>query len=385
MAGRMVGEVMHGRQRVRILAAGAVMLLALGCKNAAQQDADKARSAASQPLLLAAEDVLKVASRTLAAGPAITGSILPEKRADLRAEVSAVVLSVLKENGDAVRRGQLLVQLDDTAIRDSMSSAQSTAKAASQALDQAQRQYERMVKLREGGLVSTQQLEDAEVRRNTTQSDSEAAKSRLVAAQQQQARTMVRAPFDGIVSDRRVSAGDTAQVGKELVKVIDPASLRFEGFVSADSIGAVHPGQKVSFRVHGFEGQEFAGQITRVNPTANATTRQVEVLVGFTKGQQQPGVAGLYAEGRVELQQSEGHTLPPAIIVRDGDAAFAWKVSEGKLHKAALKLGDRDPRSGEYVVTSGLADGDQVLRYPNSSLHDGQPVQWGKSIQPAGK
>ena len=50
---------------------------------------------------------------------------------------------------------------------------------------------------------------------------------------------MVRAPFDGIVSDRRVSAGDTAQVGKELVKVIDPASLRFEGFVSAESIGTV--------------------------------------------------------------------------------------------------------------------------------------------------
>ena len=372
----MVGEVKGGRQKMRLWVIGAVALLALGCKNAAQQDADKAKNQAAQPLLLSAEDVLKVSSKTLASGPAITGSILPEKRADLRAEVSAVVLSVLKENGDAVRRGQLLVQLDDTAIRDSLSSAQSAAKAAAQALEQAQRQYERMVKLREGGLVSTQQLEDAEVRRNTAQSDSEAAKSRLVAAEQQQARTMVRAPFDGIVSDRRVSAGDTAQVGKELVKVIDPASLRFEGYISADSVGAVHPGQKVSFRVHGFEGQEFTGKITRVNPTANSTTRQVEVLVAFAQGQQQPGVAGLYAEGRVEVQQSEGHTLSPAIIVRDGDAAFAWKVDDGKLHKTTLKLGDKDPRSGEFVVTGGLADGDQVLRYPNSSLHDGQPVQW---------
>ncbi len=56
---------------------------------------------------------------------------------------------------------------------------------------------------------------------------------------------MVQAPFDGIVSDRQVSAGDTAQVGKELVKVIDPRSLRFEGYVSANSIGAVQPGLKV--------------------------------------------------------------------------------------------------------------------------------------------
>jgi len=361
---------------------GALALLAVGCKDAAQQDAD---SAAGQPLLLSAEDVLKLERKTQASGPAITGSILPEKRADLRAEVSAVVLSVLKENGDPVKRGQLLVQLDDTSIRDTLSSAQTAAQAAAQAFEQAQRQYERMVKLREGGLVSTQQLEDAEVRRNSAQSDSEAAKSRLVAAQQQQARTMVRAPFDGIISDRRVSAGDTAQVGKELLKVIDPASLRFEGYVSAESIGTVHPGQKVSFRVHGFEGQDFTGKVMRVNPTANATTRQVEVLVAFTQGQQQPGVSGLYAEGRVETSQSEGHSLPPALIVRDGDAAFAWKVSDGKLHKIALKLGDRDERSGEYLVESGVSDGDELLRYPNSSLHDGQPVQWSKPVQTAGK
>lgn len=371
-----------GTRRVGFWVVGACALLAVGCKNAAQQDADQA---AAQPLLLSAEDVLKLERKTLASGPAITGSILPEKRADLRAEVSAVVLSVLKENGDPVKRGQLLVQLDDTAIRDTLSSAQTAAQAAAQAFEQAQRQYERMVKLREGGLVSTQQLEDAEVRRNSAQSDSEAAKSRLVAAQQQQARTMVRAPFDGIISDRRVSAGDTAQVGKELLKVIDPASLRFEGFVSAESIGAVHPGQKVSFRVHGFEGKEFTGQITRVNPTANATTRQVEVLVAFAQGQQQPGVAGLYAEGRVETAHTEGHSLPPALIVRDGDAAFAWKVSGGKLQKVALKLGDRDPRSGEYLVQSGVGDGDELLRYPNSSLHEGQPVQMSKPVQTAGK
>jgi RND family efflux transporter MFP subunit len=284
------------------------------------------------------------------------------------------VLAVLKENGDPVKRGQLLVQLDDTAIRDTLSSAQTAAETASQAHDQAQRQFERMAKLREGGLVSAQQLEDAEVRRNSTQSDREAAKSRLVAAQQQQQRTMVRAPFDGIVSDRRVSAGDTAQVGKELLKVIDPGSLRFEGFVSADSIAAVQPGQKVSFRIHGFEGREFSGVIARVNPAANATTRQVEVQVDFAKGQQQPEVAGLYAEGRVEVSHSEGISLPAAAIVRDGDNAFAWVVRGGKLAKTPLQLGERDPRSGEFVVLSGVAAGDKLLRYPNSSLHDGQPA-----------
>lgn len=337
---------------------------------------DSGTAAATLPaLLLSGEDILTLSSKTLASGPAITGSILPEKRADLRAEVSAIVLSVLKENGDPVRRGQLLVQLDDTSIRDTLASAQTAAETAAQAYDQAQRQYERMARLQKDGLVSAQQLEDAEVRRNATQSDREAAKSRLVAAQQQQQRTMVRAPFDGIVSDRRVSAGDTAQVGKELLKVIDPASLRFEGFVSAESVGSVHPGQQVTFRVHGFEGKEFQGTISRVNPTANSVTRQVEVLVGFASGQQQPGVAGLYAEGRVETATQEGIALPANVIVRDGDSAFVWKVQGGKLHKTLVQLGDRDPRRGEFVILSGLAAGEQVLRYPSSTLHDGQAVQ----------
>jgi RND family efflux transporter MFP subunit len=356
-------------------------LLSAGCEKGAKAEAAKSeaeKSAAFTPLLLSAEDLLQLGVKKLSSGPIITGSILPEKRADLRAEVSAVVLTVLRENGDPVKKGQLLVQLDDTSIRDTLSSAGTAAEAASQAYDQAQRQYERLVKLREGGLVSAQQLEDAEVRRNSTQSDREAAKSRLVAAQQQQGRTMVRAPFDGIVSDRQVSGGDTAQVGKELMKVMDPSSLRFEGFISADSIGAVHPGQAVAFRVHGFEGKDFKGNIARVNPAANAVTRQVEVLVNFAPGQQQPGIAGLYAEGRVEIAQREGLSVPASAIARDGDAAFAWKVADGKLHKLALKLGDRDPRSGEYIVESGLAAGDSVLRYPSTTLHDNQPVKIGK-------
>jgi RND family efflux transporter MFP subunit len=367
-------QVKAGKRVMAIMAMGALAMTA-GCDRTAQGGTSDAGAAEPPELLLSAEDILVLANRKQSSGPAVTGSVLPEKRADLRAEVSAIVLSVLKENGDPVRRGELLVQLDDTSIRDTLASAQTAANAATQAHEQAQRQYERMVKLREGGLVSAQQVEDAEVRRNASHSEREAARSRLVAAQQQQQRTLVRAPFDGIVSDRKVSAGDTAQVGKELLQVIDPSSLRFEGFVSAESIGAVRPGQEVTFRVHGFEGQDFRGSVTRVNPAANSMTRQVEVLVSFANGQQRPGVAGLYAEGRIETDAKEGISVPASVITREGDDAFVWKVQAGKLQKTRLQLGDRDPRRGEYVVVSGLAAGDQVLRYPATTLRDGQPVQ----------
>jgi membrane fusion protein (multidrug efflux system) len=348
-----------------------------GAATAVASGASGASSAAAvQPsLLLSAEDLIVVRSSALSSGPAIMGSVQPERRADLQAEVSAVVLQVLKENGDSVRRGDLLVRLDDTAIRDTLTAAAAADRAAERALEQGERQFQRMSTLRQTGVVTVEQFEDAETKRNTAQSDLEAARTRVVSARQQLERTQVRAPFDGIVSERRVSAGDTAQLGKELLKVIDPRSLRFEGLVSADSIGEVKVGQRVMFRVHGFADREFPGTITRINPAANATTRQVEVLVSFADPTQRPEVSGLYAEGRIETRSTTALTIPATALVRDGDQAYAWRLTNGALHKASVNVGDRDPRSGEFALAGGLTEGDQLIRYPTATLRDGQPVE----------
>jgi membrane fusion protein (multidrug efflux system) len=337
--------------------------------------ANGAAATKAPALLLSSEDLLKLQNNALSSGPTITGSVQPERRADLRAEVSAVVLTVLKENGDPVRKGDLLVRLDDTSIRDSLTAAVASERAAVQAFDQAERQFQRMATLRQTGVVSAQQTEDAETRRNSTQSDREAARTRVVTARQQLERTEVRAPFDGIVSDRKVSAGDTAQIGKELVKVIDPGSLRFEGMVSADSIGEVKANQPVSFRVHGFQEREFLGTIMRVNPAANTTTRQVEVLVKFDNAKDQPNVAGLYAEGRIETRRTAALTIPPSALVREGDSAFAWRLKDRTVEKVSLNVGDKDARTGEFVLKGGLAEGDTVLRYPTTTLQNGQSVE----------
>ena len=325
------------------------------------------------PLIVSSEDVLTIRNSSLASGPSITGSIQPERRADVRAEVPATVLRVLKENGQQVRRGEVLVQLDDTALRDGLASTEAAMRAVSQAFDQAQRQFERMKTLRTSGMVSQQAVEDAEIRRNNLQSDLEAARTRVVQAKQQVSRTEARAPFDGVVSDRKVSPGDTAQIGKELMKVIDPTSMRFEAMVSADQVGAIKPGQSVQFRVNGYGNEEFAGKVRRVAPSANATTRQVELVVDFV-GDKQPKLAGLYAEGRVATEVRSSLTIPASAIVRDGEAAFAWRVGDGKLTKAPIKLAERDARSGEFVLQQGLTQGDQVIRYPTAMLRDNQPI-----------
>jgi len=324
-------------------------------------------------LLVAPEDLLTVRSDALSSGPVITGSIQPERRADLRAEVSAVVLQVLKENGEPVKRGDLLVKLDETAIRDSLLSADEAVRAAAQALDQANRQLERLKTLRASGMTSAAAFDEAEVRRNSAQSELSAAKSRAATARQQLARTQVRAPFDGIVSDRKVSAGDTATIGKELVKVIDPNSMRFEGRVSTDKISLVKVGQPVKFHINGYGNQQFAGTVKRIDPSANDITRQVEVLVGLTG--EQPRVAGLYAEGRIDAETSDALMLPESAIVRNGDETYTWRVKGATLSRVNLQVGMRDQRTGNFEIKAGLAAGDTVLRSPSSNLKDGQKVE----------
>jgi len=195
-----------------------------------------------------------------------------------------------------------------------------------------------------------------------------------VVARQQMERTTVRAPFDGVVSDRKVSAGDTSSVGKELLKVIDPTSMRFAGRVSADKISLVSVGQAVGFRINGYPGQEFRGKVTRVDPSANDITRQVEVLVSFVDTKQ-PTVAGLYAEGTIESASVNGLSLPESMLVKAGDKASVWRIKDNVLNKVDLVLGARDNRTGNYEVRSGLAEGDTILRAPSSSFRDGQTAE----------
>ena len=373
--------------RSKFLAATAAVFL-VACGRPASDSPVKAGAAppastASSPkssvvLLLAPEDLVTLSASTLASGPVISGSIQPERKADLRAEVSAVVVQVFKDNGQAVKKGELLLRQDDTAIRDSATSAEAAVRAATQAFEHAERQVQRLKALQAQGMMSMQALEDAESRRNSLQSELVGARGRVVSARQQLARTEVRAPFDGLVSERKANVGDTAQVGKELMKVIDPASMRFEGLVSADRMSEIRIGQPVGFRVNGMPGTDFRGVVRRIDAAANATTRQVEVMVGFSSATPAPRVAGLFAEGRIESGSEKAVMLADTAVQRSGQDAYVWRVGEGKMARVAVMLGARDARSGAFPVESGLAPGERVLRNPSSTLVEGQKFEWSK-------
>lgn len=361
-----------GALAAAILTAALGTCLLAGCKpSATSKDAQKE----AQVLSLGAEDILVMGRGGAGQGVAITGSLQAERRADLRAEVGSVVLRVMRDNGETARRGDLLVKLDDTAIKDSLSSAEEAVRASGQSAEGAERQYQRLKALQAQGMTSLQAMEDAEVRRNVAQSELVAAQARVASARQQLERTEVRAPFDGVVSARKVSAGDTAGIGKELIQVIDPSSLRFDGLVAAEQVAALRVGQTVAIRVQGREGQPLLGRLRRIDAVAQPVTRQVAVIVEFgAEGGRLPQglIPGLYAEGTVEVPVTKVLALPETAVMRDGEKAFVWRLVDGAVQRQAVEVKPRDVRTGLVVVGAGLSMGDQVLRSPGSKLTEGQ-------------
>jgi len=344
----------------------------VACK---KPDTEAGKTTESVTLSLGNEDVLQLGALEHGTGPVITGSLQPEIRADLRAEVAAMVMKVHKENGEIVRKGDLLVSLDSSVLRDNLHSAEESLRAATQSLDGAERQYQRIKSLQAQGMVSMQGLEESEVKRNSAQSEFVAGKARVAAAKQQLDRTEVRAPFHGVVSSRKASAGDTAQIGKELIQVIDPSSMRFEGQVSADQMGSLKVGQRVNFRINGIaqSGDLLGsrGTVKRIDGAANPVTRQVSVIVEIN-GKDRPPVVGLFAEGVIETSTKSALMISESSLRREGDKVFAWVLDGNKIVKRNIQLGDRDTRLGAWVVNAGLTAGDKLLRTNSSSLKDGQ-------------
>jgi len=339
----------------------------------------KVQEDSAKPLQLVSQDLLTLSESSLARGPVISGSLQPVVKAELNAEVSGIVMQVLKDNGDAVKAGDVLVKLDQTTYRDKLLSAQEAERSAVVTLEQSNRQLKRMQSLSKQSLVTQEGLEAAENKANQAQSDLASARARLVEARQQMEKTDVKAPFSGVVATRKVSAGDTAQVGKGLMVLIDPASIRFEGYVAADRVGQVKVGNKVTFKVNGYSGQFFTGTVERINPLANESTRQVQLLVTMDL-KEQSLVAGLYAEGHVEAQNSNALMVPESALIREGDKNFVWQFANNELKKTEVELGSKDERWGTQEVLSGITSGAQILRHPQGALTDGAKAELAAAV-----
>ena len=323
-------------------------------------DVAAAERAKAQPMIVGPENIAVATNGSIMIGPAISGTLQPEREAVLRAQVQGSVLQTYADQGQAVSPGAVLARIDASGIEDAYMSARAAVVAARNAADVAARDYARNQKLLAAGAIAERDIEQSRRTSISAQAALEDANSRLATAEKSYRSTTVTAPFAGVVSERPVSPGDIVQPGSALFTVVDPSSMQLEASVPAEQLASIRVGLPVNFTVSGYPGRQFLGHITRINPTADPTTRQVRIYVSIPNAGRTL-VGGLFASGRLSSATRMGLIVPTSAVDVRGTSPSVVRVRQGKVEKVPVQVGLADKSSESVEVTAGLQAGDTLL------------------------
>ena len=333
-----------------------------------------AAAAAPTVVLVGPEAVTVADVSMLSIGPALSGTLVAERTAAIRAEVAGQVMAILHEPGDRVAAGDALARIDDRAIADAWLSARSGVTQAELAADIGKRELERALKLNAAGAIADRDLENARRANLGAQAQLEDAKARLAQAQKLKDATVVKAPYNGIVAERTASAGDVVAPGAPLFTVVDPTTMRLEANVPAGQLGAIRLGAPVVFSVTGYPERKFTGTISHIAPSADAQTRQVRVIARIPNAGAGL-VAGLFAEGRVNSTVREALTAPQNAIDQRGIRPVVARLKGGKVERVEVTLGARDEATERVEITNGVSRGDTLLVGAALGITAGTPLK----------
>ena len=355
--------------RGAILFAAAATLAA--CKGG---DANADTSAADNAIVVGPENVTVVRAELLRTGPTLSGTIEAERAATVRAEVSAAVLQTFAEPGQRVAAGAPIARLNDIGIRDQAISTRAAVATAQNAYDIAKRELERAEALEKAGAIAIRDLERA--RNGMLGAETALANARAMnaSAEEQLGKTLLRAPFAGVLSSRPVNAGDVVSPGTAVFTVVDPATLRLEASVPAEALAHVRVGLPVEFTVGGYGARRFEGRVTRVNPTADPATRQVRIIATIPNAGQAL-VGGLFAEGRVASETRTAPVVPASAVDERGVRPSVMRIKNGKVEKVEIELGLRDAQTEMVEARAGITPGDTILLGTARGLTPGTAVR----------
>ena len=338
-----------------ILATACVVVTGCGGKSEAEE-----QGIGDSVVSLGPENISVAASTQLESGPIISGTLEPDREADIRSEVVGTVLQVAVEPGQTVSKGALLVRIQADVLRENVLSGQSTLRTAEASLVVATRNRERAERLAEAGALAERELEAARWEVVNAEAGVSDAKARLSGAERQLGNTEIRAPFTGVVSARPADVGDVVQMGTAIVTVVDPASMLLEATVPAEQLKDVRVGAPVNFTVSGYTGRLFEGQVERINPSADPATRQVRIYVRIPNAGRTL-VAGLFAEGRVASVSRVGVVVPKSAVDARGLRPVVTLLKGGRIHKVEVDLGLEDTATERVELLRGVAVGDTVV------------------------
>ncbi len=309
------------------------------------------------------------------------------RKVTIFARLNAVVEELLVEEGDSVRREQVLARLEDREIRNELDQAKISVEQADLALEQAKvrsqlsiANYERSQSLFEQKLISQQEFDQAELNNRTdsialevASEQAKSARARLEAAQIQLDYTEIRSSIEGVVTERLIEVGTRVTPNQAVFNVEDFNPLWARIYIPERELPSLRLQQVAKIKVQAFPERDFQGQVHMISPTVDPDSGTVKVTLQV---QERRGVLRPGMFGTVHIA-TETHpdaiVIPKRAVLRERDENRVFVIQQdGTVQKKTVTLGFT--QENEVEVLAGIQQGEAVVTVGQEGLNDGYPV-----------
>ena len=274
------------------------------------------------------------------------------------AKAGGEVREIHVEEGDDVTRGQLLARLDGDRLRFEKDQAEAN-------LRKLERDFQRNVDLRERGLISEGDFDKIQYEMEALQATFDLASLEL-------GYTEIRAPIDGVVSERFIKLGNTIDVNAETFQVTSLEPLVSYLHVPEREYRRISPGQDASIQIDALTGIRFDATVARISPVVDAATGTFKITIEVSDPSRRlkPGMFG-----RIDIvhdTRAQALQIPRSAVIEEGGESIVYVVSDEVAEKRIIHTGYSE--SGNVEVVDGLDDSDEIVVVGHTNLKNGSKV-----------
>ena len=349
----------------------ALILGALGLRWLGKSRAPQSAAAPSEVVAeLAPTDLVAVAPLDLQLGWPVSGTLRAVNTAVVKAKVAGQLQGLRVREGDAVKAGQTLAQIDTTEYRARLEQAQQQADAAKAQVDITQRQLDNNKALVAQNFISQTALQTSVSNLEAANAQYRAALAAADVARKSLDDTVLTAPISGQVSQRLAQPGERLGVDARVLEIVDISQLELEASVSAAQSVQLKLGQSAQLQIEG-SAQPVNARLVRINPSAQAASRSVLAYLIIDNKAGSGLRQGLFAQGSLGTGSTRVSAVPLSSVRTDQAAPYVQLLREGRVVHQPVQLGARGTVGDEVMVGVDLPPGTQVLRASVGLLRKG--------------
>src|SRR3990167_3079829 len=371
---------------VALLVLGGSIARAIIARKAQQTElAQSTESAQARSIHLAPHDVHTVQTLTLNGSIPISGSLVAQRSALVKAKVSAELQALHVREGDTVRQGQSLGQLDTQEVGLRRQQAQQQAASAKAIWTNAEQTLRNNQALVQQGFISRQAPDTPLSNAASTRATYEAAQAAARLADKAWQDTRILAPLAGQIAQRFVQPGERLNVDARIIEIVDLDSLEWQVPLSPPDVAQVRVGATASLNIDSLP-EALSARIARINTRAPADTRSVMVYLSLPR---HPALRqGLFGQGQITVDTREGLAIPASAVTRDGGRDEVLRIDGDRIVRVPVQLGLRASRGSDATqplveITAGLKAGERILRDAAGTVREGARVTLRAATGPA--